>query len=245
MANTPLAILIDACVEIGLVQPTAVVSSTDTNIIRLLAMLNREGRDLGKARDWTVLIRTHSFTTVTDQDEYDLPSDYDHLINDTEWDRAGLRPMQGPLSPRDWESIQSGSPAGVGTGRRYRLVRSASSTTRKIVISPTPDVDDDELAFEYVSNAWCTASNGTTLKTAFTLDTDLALLDQDLLTLGTIVRFKRSVGLDYSSEADEYNAMLNREKSRDRPARTLSMAGGNSGVRLLDELNFNPNNLTS
>lgn len=245
MANTPLQILIDACAEIGLVQPTVVASSTDTNIIRLLAMLNREGRDLARARDWTVLTRTHSFTTVTDQDEYDLPSDYDHLINDTEWDREGLMPLQGPLNPRDWETIQSGGPAGTGTGRRYRLVRSASSTTRKIVISPTPDVDDDELAFEYVSNGWCTASNGTTLKTAFTVDTDLALLNQDLLTLGTIVRFKRSVGLDYSSEADEYNQALNREKSRDRPSRTLSMAGGGFGIRLLDESNFNPSGLGS
>jgi hypothetical protein len=237
MANTLLQIVTDACGEIGLVQPTAVASSTDSNIVRLLTMLNREGRELARSNDWTVLIRTHSFTTVSAQPEYAFPSDFDHLIRDTEWDRTNDQPLQGALTPQDWEAIQSGGVANAGPYRRYRLVRSASAASRKIVIDPEPTTTGDELAFQYVSGAWCTAANGTTLQTAMAVDTDLALLHQDLLTLGTIVRFKRSVGLDYASEADEYASMLGREIARDRPSRTLSMAG-QGGFRLISGLNM-------
>jgi hypothetical protein len=237
MPATLLQIVYDACGEIGLVQPSVVAASSDSNIVRLLTMLNREGRELARSNDWTVLIRTHSFSTVADQSEYALPSDYDHLIRDTEWDRTNFQPMQGPLTPQDWEAIQSGSIGNAGPYRRYRLVRSASAASKKIVVDPAPPDTGDELAFQYVSGAWCTAANGTTLQTAMAVDTDLALLHQDLLTLGTIIRFKRSVGLDYGSEADEYASMLGREIARDRPSRTLDMAGQGS-FRLISSANM-------
>lgn len=238
MTATPLQIITDACLEIGLVAPSVVAGSSDSNIVRLLAMLNTEGRDLAKAREWTILIRTATVTTADGTAEYALPTDYSKLIRDTEWDRTNFRPLWGPLSPQEWEAIQSGSIGSSPPGRRYRIVRSASEASRKLVIDPTP-TSVDTLAYEYVSNAWATAADGTTLKSVMTLDDDIALLHQDLLLRGTIVRFKRSVGLDYASEADEYNVMLGREMARDRPARALNLAG-RATFRLLSEENYNP-----
>src|SRR6185295_6997641 len=100
--------------------------------------------------------------------------------------RANLAPLMGPLNPQAWQAIQSGSVAGSVVGRRYRIYKSDSSTSRTFRIDPTPSVDDDTLAFEYISTYWC-ASSGGTGQTEWAADGDVLLLDRDLMTLGMIV----------------------------------------------------------
>lgn len=231
-----LTIVKDAAREIGLPSPSAVIGSTDPTVRRLLAMSDREGRSLAEEADWTVLQRLHTFDTVDGTDEYSLPDDYSRLLRDSEWDREEKRPLIGPLSAQQWQSIKSGS---LGSGvafRRYRILRSASSTSRTFRVDPTPSTTGETLAFEYISDQWCSDSGGSTLQSEWNDDTDESLLDRDLMTLGLIVRFKRSIGLDYASEADEYAQMLSRKKGQDRPSPTLNLAH-QSRVRLIGPAN--------
>lgn len=234
---TLLSLCQDAADELGLPRPSSIIGSTDTTARRLLAMSNREGKSLAEEADWTVLQRLHTFDTVISEDEYDLPSDYSRLLRDTEWDRDEQRPLIGPLTPQQWQSIKSGT---LGTGlafRRYRILRSASSTSRTFRVEPTPTVAGETLAFEYISNGWCSNAAGDTLQSAWAADTDLPLVDEDLMLLGIIVRFKRSIETDYASDADEYARMLSRKKSQDRPSPTLNLASS-SRLRLIGPLNL-------
>lgn len=244
MSTTLLQIVQDAVDEIGAItRPSIVVASTDQNVKRLLVLSNREGRNLARSVNWTMLQRLHTFTTTASTEEYSLPSDYSRLIPDSEWDRTNYRPIMGPLSAEQWQTIKSGL---IGTGivgRRYRIVRSATSATRTFRVDPTPTVTGDTLAFEYLSDQWCTDTVGTTLQSAWAADTDLSLLDRDLMTLGLIVRFKRAVGLDYASEADEYAGLLSEVKSHDRPAPTLSIVPA-PGEKLLGFDNLPETGLT-
>lgn len=224
MAGTLLQIVKDAADELGnIARPSAVYSSSDRAVQRMLVLSNREGRDLAKEFEWTVLQRLHTFTTTSGTAEYALPSDFDRLIRNSEWDRSKYEPLIGPLSPQEWQRIKSGLIGSGLVGRRYRIYRSDSSTDRTFRLDPTPTVTGDTLAFEYVSSNWCQSSGGTA-QSAWAADTDISLMDRDLMTLGLIVRFKRAVGLDFASEADEYAAILSRAKGHDRPAPILSMA---------------------
>jgi hypothetical protein len=234
---TLLSIASDAADEIGIPRPSSIIGSTDQTARRLLALSNREGRSLAEEADWTVLQRLHTFDTVISQEEYDLPSDYNHLLRDSEWDREEQRPLIGPLTPQQWQSIKSGS---LGTGlafRRYRIVRSASSTARTFRVEPVPTVAGETLAFEYISDQWCSNAAADTTYDEWNADTDVTLLDEDLMILGLVVRFKRSTGLDFASEADEYARMLTRKKGQDRPSPTLNMAHS-SRLRLISPLNL-------
>lgn len=222
--TTLLTIISDVAQELSLDSPASVIGSSDPTALRLLRMCNREGRDLAKSHDWTVLQRLHTFTTTATTEEYALPSDFSRLINDTEWDRTEARPIVGPMTPTQWQSIKSGTLGSGIYGRRYRVLRSSSNTTRKMRIDPVPSTTGDTLAFEYLSDAWCSSADGLTLQSEWAADTDVTLLDRDLLTLGTIVRYRRATGLDYASEADEYMTMFKREVSRDRPSPTLNLA---------------------
>lgn len=230
---TLLAIVQNAVREIGgIAVPSAVVTSTDRTILRLLALANREGRDLTRINDWTALQRLHTFSTVASQEEYSLPSDFDRLMPDTEWDRSNYRPMVGALTAQEWEIIKSGLVGSGIVGKRYRIVRSASSTSRTIRIDPTPSAAET-LAFWYVSRNWCQDSEGNGQE-AWAADDDTFLLEDDLMQLGIIIRWKRAVGLEFASEAREHADMLATLMSNERPARTLSMAPSTGNTRLLD-----------
>lgn len=243
MADDLLQLAADVAGECGIPVPSSVVGSTNKAATRILRMSEREGKFLAREHDWTILTRLHTFTTVISQAEYALPSDYGHLLRDTEWDRTEARPLFGPLTPQQWQAIKSGL---VGSGivnRHFRIMRSASSPARKVHVDPTPTVAGDTLAFEYVSKHWCADSGLSTPADRWAADTDVPLVDYDLLVLGTIVRFKRSVGLDYASEADEYAQLSAMYKGQDRPSPNVNLAQ-QSNLRLLNWTNLPETGIT-
>lgn len=232
---TLLSIIEEAVREIGhIAVPSVVVGSTDRAVLRMLFLSNREGRELMRAKTWTVLQTLHTFDTVDSTEEYSLPSDFDRLLPETEWDRTNYRPLLGPLNAEEWEVLKSGLIGSGVVGRRYRIVRSATTTSRTIRIDPTPS-SADTLAFWYISKNWCASSGGTT-QAAWAADTDVLLLDSDLMVLGTILRIKRAIGLEYASEADEYKQLLERTSAQDRPARVLSLSPSSGNLIGLENL---------
>jgi hypothetical protein len=214
--------------EIGFPRPSSVVGNTDQLARQAAALLNREGKELARQKDWTVLQRQHSFSTVDGTAEYVLPTDFDHFINDTAWDQGVRDPMRGPISPQEWQSIKSGL---FGTGvnhRRWRLKRGASVYANRFVLDPTPD-EVVTVVFEYVSTFWCTDSVGTTGQAAMTADTDLPLLPEHLLIMGLIWRVLKAKGLEYGDALAEYQAAVEREMGRDGGAPKLSLSGRGFG----------------
>jgi len=242
---TLLSIVQDACAEIGAIaQPSAVVSNSDETVSRMLALIKREGEDLVQS-DWTILQRLHTLATVAATAEYDLPADYGRMIVDTHWDRSNYEPIYGPISPHDWQAIKSGLLGSGIVGRRFRIVRSmVSGNSRKFILDPTPTAADasETLAFEYISTYYC-ASSGGTAQAAWTADTDVPIVDENLFRLGLIVRFKRSTGLDYASEADEYADKRRTLYARDRPAPNLTIVSSRSS-HLLSSWNLPAAGLT-
>lgn len=102
-------------------------------------------------------------------------------------------------------------------------------------IHPVPSAAET-LVFEYITAEWC-ADSSDVGQTAWAADTDVPILDSDLLTLDTVVRYKRQNGLDFASEADELQLMFDREKGQDRPSPALNLVH-RSSLRLLDEDNL-------
>lgn len=243
---TLLTIVGGACDEIGIARPSAVISNTDDQIKQLLHFVDREGIQLAKDHDWVGLQKLHSFTTVDGTAEYALPTDYSRLIRNTEWDRAENWPMFGPVTPQQWQTIKSGL---IGRGvvlRRYRIAQTTGSGTDKvIIIDPTPGTTGDTLVFEYVSLHWVKDSGDTTTYAAFNADSDIALLDEGLISLGAAIRFMRAKGLDYASQGAEYNSLSGKLMGFDRPSPALNIGGRPRSMRYLDahnlpETNYGP-----
>lgn len=231
---TLLSIVQDAATEIGIGTSssiTSVIGNSDDKVATLLAMSNREGRDLVRAHDWTVLQKVHTFSTVASTATYSLPSDYSRLLNESEWNRGTYRPLIGPVNAQEWQTIKSGLFGQGVVDTRYRIIRDSSGTGRLMELDPTPD-SVETIAYEYISNQWC-ASSGGTGQTEWAADTDIPLLPEDLNILGLIVRWKRAKGYDFASEADEYMQMLDAEIAQDRPSPDLSLTERRSAVHFL------------
>lgn len=278
-----LDIVQDTCSEIGITSPSYVIGNPDAQIRQILALLNREGKELSsypvKDNCWSGLQKQYLFntnfiqttatsvlgsnvltmasttgilvgfgvsgnnlpnactvisltsTTVTldatqiatasgtatysfSQIAYPLPSDYDHAVNQTFWDRSHRWQMLGPLSAQEWQVLKSGI-APTGPRIRYRIEGNL------FYIDPYPTAITT-LAFEYISNAWCQSASGTH-QTKWLADTDTAILSENLFTLGAIWRWREKKGLAYENDYQIYSRAVERTAARDGGNRTLLM----------------------
>lgn len=165
-----------------------------------------------------------SNTMAMGQEAYALPSDYEHFIVMTMWDRGFRWQLLGPLNPQEWQVLKSGiSP--TGPRRRFRLINN------QIFIDPIP-YDSNQLVFEYYSNNWCQNNSGQT-QVRWAADTDTYLLDDDTFILGLIWRYRMAKGLDYSEEKMMWQNSIDRFKGRQALVRNLPINAQQTGVRLL------------
>ncbi|MGI9338550.1 MAG: hypothetical protein ACR2P4_08590 [Gammaproteobacteria bacterium] len=231
---TLLTIIQDVADELTLQRPTSVIGNTDQTVTQLLALLNREGQNLAKLVNtyggtWTILEKVHTFTTTSGEDEYALPDDYGWLLSDSVWDRTSFWEMRGPLSPGQWQSFRSGLSSSAAIRRKYRLRRTttANSKTRSFSIEPEPTATGDTLVFEYATKEWVARSQSSAFDTKFTDDdSDEALLDEDLLEMGLIWRWKKAKGLNFAPDLAEYEIQRDIRMSQDPTSTRLPLAKG-------------------
>ena len=200
---TLLTIIQDVTNLIGLDEPSVVITSTDKNVKTLLSMANVEGRMLKNKGQWASLSKEHSFSTADGTSSYALPSDFDSIMNGTGWNRSTNLPLRASISPREWQASQSGLVDNTVYNAGYRIKGSSST---QFFIDPTPD-SIQTLAFEYQSTEWC-ASSGGTGQELWADDTDVGVLDEELMTLGVEWRFRRAKGLSYLGMQAEYNELV-------------------------------------
>src|SRR5690242_5155322 len=97
-----------ACAWLSLPVPQAVFSATDPQTIQLRSLLNEELVELRKWPDiyWRKLLRQHTFVTIAADTQTDtpIPNDYDHMVDNSMWDRTACRPVVGPISPQTWQA---------------------------------------------------------------------------------------------------------------------------------------------
>lgn len=170
------------------------------------------------------------------QIKYPLPSDFRSMINATSWDRNFRWPMLGPLSPVEWQVIVSGiSP--VGPRIRYRIL---GANPPQMEIQPLPGTSQtDQIAYEYVSNAWCNQADGTPRVALggvcrWGADTDVYLWAEDTARYGVKWRFLRAKGLDYSQELQQWRDARDFQLSSSGASRSLRMNATANGLHFLN-----------
>ena len=139
--------------------PTVIVGSANETSSLLLACAQAEGKALARRYNWLSLVKEHTFNTVASQEDYSLPSDFKHLVNQTLWDRNNFESIRGPLSAQQWQEYKSSVLATTNTVWKRFRIRDVSGTV-KFSIHPTPDSIETQV-FEYVSGDWCETSGGT------------------------------------------------------------------------------------
>lgn len=211
---TLLAIVQHAADRLGLTRPSTVISSPDENARILLGMAQEEGKALADRHTWQAFQTEYTFPTVNGTASYALPTGFDQLIKDTVFNRTRRRRMMGDLSPSQWQETQASLVTMVNPAFRIR--------GNLFYISPTPTAAET-VAYEYISKNWCQSAGGNG-QSAWAADTDTAILDEELMKLGVIWRFKSRKGYDYAEDMNTYEIAVNNAIFKDGARVTIDTA---------------------
>jgi hypothetical protein len=200
-----LTITQNAADRLGLPRPSTVVTASDENARFLLGVAQEEGKALYDRHTWQVFQTEYTFPTVNGTASYALPDGFDQLLKDTVFNRTSRRRMVGDLSPAQWQETQASLVTMVNPAFRIR--------GDLFYISPTP-TSAETIAFEYMSNNWCRSAS-LVGQSAWAADTDTGILNEELMTLGVIWRFKSKKGLDYAEDMANYEIAVNKAIFKD------------------------------
>lgn len=212
--------------RLNLNSPSAVIGNTNKEVIQLLNLADEEGQDLAQRYRWQRLINESTFTTVATESQGAMTTiagaDFGWICNDTVWNRSRNRRMF-PVDDVQWQMLKSNTITGPDEYFRIR--------GNTFIVIPTMTAGHT-VAFEWVSKNWCQSSGGTG-QSAWAADTDTGVLDENLMSLGLLWRFKRAKGLDYAEDFSLYEAQLANAMARDGAKKRLA-TGSAITTRFLD-----------
>lgn len=214
----------DACDELSLARPNEVVGNTnDDTATKLIRHLTRTCRQLAARYDWQRLRREKTFTTVALADQTTAswrPSDFMRFVPDSFYNRTKRYRVIGPLTSEEWQGHQA--------TLMTRVYDAYTVRGNALLLAPTPAAGQS-MAFEYITSNVGTDSTGGTERSSFTNDTDLAFLDDELLILGMVWRYRRAEGQDYAEDFREYELRVNDLLKMDMGrSRVLDMSGSDN-----------------
>ncbi len=229
-----LTIIQDACLDLNIAKPSSVVGDTDAQVTQLLQIAQREGRDLATRHLWSALVKENSWTITLAANQGALngtvvtASDFDSFIPETMWNRTTTLPILESTNQTEWQAVQA---YGItGPYQRYD-VREGD-----LYIDPVP-TSADSAYFAYKSKFWCESSAGAG-QTAWAADTDVGLLDEELMTLGIIWRWRKRKSLEYSEDFNTYEKRVSDKAARDGANRRLNL--NSPGGSIVPGVTINP-----
>jgi hypothetical protein len=90
---------------------------------------------------------------------------------------------------------------------------------------PAPAADQ-EIYFEFITKNWISAADDSITRSRWALDTDYALLDEDIITLGVIWRWLKAKNFDYSEDFRTYEIRKMNAMARDGGKMRKTLASG-------------------
>lgn len=197
-------------------------NTSDTDSVRVLALANAQIASMVNiptaSGGWRALEKVHSFTTISGQNQYDLPDDFHYQIPTTHWDSADQDIIRGPVNPQEIAYLKSYLNISM-PHMYYRLIGN------KIELYPTPTETGRTISFYYISKCAVLNFNNVDCTEQFENDTDTILLDEECFILGLMWRWKAVQGLDFSVEKSEYDARMETVIARDNGMRQISLGG--------------------
>jgi hypothetical protein len=201
--------------ELGLPQPTSLGSSTDVGAIQILAFMNKSGNELLTYYPWEQFIKQWEFTTVPDQQNYDVPEDWRYFTNQTQWDRTNHWPLLGPKSPQEWAWLKGGLLASAPRFR-YRVYQN------KFWVHPVPG-GPYNFAIEYIQRNWVMKETSGDPADMVVTGGDTVNYDPWMVISYMKLKFYELKGFDTTGMASDFMRIFNALSGKDKGAPKLSL----------------------
>lgn len=206
-------------------QPTSAIGSSDPGVLQFIAYAQDSGDDAFER--WTWLSLKQPVTTFTGDGTttlFALPANFGVLSPSTVF-TSSIYPtltLSGPVN-EDTLLVLKQLPVTLLPSCWRRI-------GNYVEFFPAPAAGE-VISYVYGSKTWITDLNGVPRTSTATdtypqwqADTDLSLINERLIMLGTVWRWKRSKGLDYSEEFRAYEMVLDRKSGQENTERTIAMS---------------------
>jgi hypothetical protein len=149
--------------------------------------------------------------------------DFGWVLNETMWDRTVRRPVYGPKYAAEWQQLKAQLMQGPWWQYRIR--------GNNLLLIPPPPAGD-AIFFEWVSKYWVAVTTAPTVgvQSSYQADTDVSLLDERVIGLDTLWRYKATKGLAYSEDFDKAEAAIADLMARNASKPRLNLAGAQTDI---------------
>lgn len=201
----------------GLPKPAQFIGGNDATTNQVVAIIREIGQMLVK-KQWRQLQKLWTITMTPGVTRYDLPADFETVVNNTAWNRTSRLPALGPQTPQQWNMLQARQ---LG-GRTFQLQYRYDGNQIEFYYSPAAP---QTIAIQYKSRGWVQKSGGTstTYIDEPQSDGDVVLFPADLMRMGIEYYWRRKKGFATEVEADDWNKAIRIALAADMPAPDLSL----------------------
>ena len=209
-----LSVFQQACTSgIALERPTAVFGSSAREHIELANIANEMAAMIAASHEWQILNKLATITGDGTTEDFALPSDYDRMLDKSQLWSTSLETPLSPISDRDqWLELDIKSfdfviNAWIIYGGQIHIKPGLASAV--------------EVKYWYQSNLW--GLDGSTPISEFTSDTDTFRVDERLLKLGIVWKWREMKGLPYAEDLATYERLLSKLAMRDKGSRIIRL----------------------
>lgn len=193
--------------------PTTIIGNNQDAAKQVLEALDIAIINVARSYEWEELQKEHTFNSVASTEGYNLPADFDRIVDNTFWNTTNLRTVIGPTTPQDWRILKNSTITGA-TANDYFRIRKGQT-----LIFPTPTAIEGYI-YEYVTDLIVDSSLAVG-QTGWETDTDVPNVDEYLVRLDATWRFLDMQGKPYAEKQREFDLAL---------AERASKNGGNKTV---------------
>lgn len=220
---TVLSVLQDACLYLGIEQPSAVFGEAGRTETELSEFAIDAAYDIMKAHDWQLLATQATITGDGSTENFALESDYDRMDHSTNlWSSSFEAPLYHVKDRDQWLGLDI---------RQFDFIINAWTLYgNQIYIKPAL-ANAATVKYWYISNKVVTAADAST-KATLSVDTDVFRISERLLKKGVIWNWKKSKGLAYQEELKDYEILLQKMITADKGSKTVRIGKTrNSGTK--------------
>jgi hypothetical protein len=196
MSATVLEIGRDVYTRLGLGIPSALVNSADETAAQMVQMIQQAGRFCYDEDAWEIGISMIELTTLAQEEQGELST----LIPDLDYLTIDRAFYETDMTAEVEVQVRGG----------------------KLYITPAPDAGDT-LVIYYQRRAWLLRGVDLEPVDMITSDSDIILLDRELMILATKAAWKLEKGLPADADVAGRNKLLWQKRARDGLRKTLIM----------------------
>lgn len=209
-----LTVFQQACTSgIALEKPSAVYGSTTREHVELANIANEMAAMIAASHEWQILNKIAVITGDGTAEDFALPADFDRMLDKSQLWSTSLETPLSPISDRDdWLELDI---------KTFDFVINAWIIyAGEIHIKPALSTGV-QVKYFYQSNLW--GLNGATPISEFTADTNTFRIDERLLKLGIIWKWREMKGLPYAEDLATYERLLAKLAMRDKGSRIIRL----------------------